>query len=193
MAGNATHQAAVLGALGRGLLALDDIAAHLPMPRRSVVEAVSKLIVRSFVEREERGRYRMTPAGVEALASQVPMSSGPRGRLATPILRLNTMRQRCWTAMRIRKLFTVADIAMLAAGPTNRNPEIATATYLRGLARSGYVLQLPTRVRRSSDPVTSNGWFQWQLERDTGERAPIVRELHRDVFDPNTGEATPWR
>ncbi|MFC5393054.1 hypothetical protein [Bosea vestrisii] len=190
MAGNATHQAAVLGAIGRGLLTLDQLDDHLPMTRRSAVEAVRKLIGRGLIERQERGRYTLAAAGCATLEAGTPLSSGQRGPRARPIVRPSTLRQRCWNAMRIRKRFTVADIAMLAADG-NANPEISAQQYLRGLARSGYVIQLPTR--RPGNALTSNGWIVWQLERDSGDTAPIVRRSCRDVYDPNTGEAHPWR
>ena len=190
MAGNATHQAAVLGAIGHGHLTLDQIDTHLPMSRRSAVEAIRKLIARDLIERLERGRYQLTGPGAAVLQEGAPLSSGPRGPHARPIVRPSTLRQRCWNAMRIRRRFTVADIAMLASDG-NTNPEISAAQYLRGLERAGFVIQLPTR--RPGDALTSNGWIVWQLEKDTGDLAPIVRRLHRDVYDPNTGEALPWR
>ena len=79
---------------------------------------------------------------------------------------------------------------MLAADG-NSNPEISAQQYLQGLARAGYVMQLPTR--RPGNALTSNGWIVWQLERDSGDVAPIIRSKSRDVYDPNTGEALPWR
>lgn len=191
MAGNATHQAAVLGAIGRGLLTLDQLDDHLPMARRSVVEAIRRLIGRGLIERQERGRYKITAAGRLTLEAGTPLSSGHRGPRIRPIVRPSTLRQRCWNAMRIRKRFTVADIAMLAAQDCNTNPEISAQHYLQGLFRAGYVIQLPTR--RPGGALTSSGWIVWQLERDSGDLAPIVRRQSRDVYDPNTEEAHPWR
>lgn len=93
------------------------------------------------------------------------------------------MRQRAWTAMRIFKVFTAAQIQATAeVGQDN------LGKYLKALHRAGYLTLL--RHRRNG---SAGGHALWHLVRDSGPTAPIVRNDRTGVHDPNSGAVHPFR
>lgn len=191
MAGTATWQIAVLGAIGRGVLTADAIAAHLPMDRHSVVIAVARLVSRHFVDRREDGTFQLTDEGGAFLASGEAMRSGPRGphtgqRPPMP----SSFRQRAWSAMRLRRRFGLADIITLAARDGDSDPDSNLRRWLSALERAGIVATLPARA--GAHGRFSRGTKLFRLLRDTGPLAPAIR---RDgtIFDHNLREVVPCR
>lgn len=190
MSGIAIHQSAVMIALGENRRTLDELEAHLPISRRSIVKATGKLIERHYVEREKAGVYRLTETGSICLTKSLSLKSGPRGR-HTGAQRPNrdTFRQRAWSAMRMTPRFTQPDILVLAAQPEDGNAEASLQRWVLRLIRGGYVVQLPTRAPGTAP--TSNGHKVYRLMRNTGELAPIYQQRDSLLRDMNTGEEFP--
>lgn len=186
MSGSATHQIAVLAAIGDRAVSLDELAEALPIERKAIVKASMKLITRSFLEREEAGVYRLTEAGLAALRSGEPLRSGPhRGRRKIPLYR-DTLSQRAWAAMRLQARFTLGDLVTLAARASDKQPMQSLQRFVWRLTAAGYLAQLASRVPGVAE--TSPGHRQWRLIRDTGEHAPRWIEKQRAFRDWNTRE-----
>lgn len=189
MAGAATHQIAVMGAIGARTVDIDTLADSLPMSRKAISTAAGKLIAREYVERLETGLYRLTLMGREMLEAGANLRSGPhRGRRKHPVY-AHTLQQRAWAAMRLSSRFTIGDIATLAATPDDKKPEASLQRFFHRLTRAGYLAELPTRVPGQSE--TSNGFKQWRLLRDTGEHAPRWLDRQKAFKDWNTREVFP--
>jgi hypothetical protein len=185
--GLATHMTAVLGALGDGKLTTDQIADHLTMiDRKRVSAAACRLIQRGYVEREETGVYRLTDAGRTCLASGDAIRVGRHRPLAGQRYpQRNSVRQRAWTAVRLRRRFVAGDILTLVMQPGDdeRRTREHLVRWFGELERAGYLRRLP---ERSDDgKPTSNGEIVWLLVRDTGATAPTIKE-NGEVFDHNT-------
>jgi len=91
-------------------------------------------------------------------------------------------RQRLWNAMRIYKLFTVAEIAPVA------DASLANAKkYLRALARAGYL-----RLERPKRNGCVNGHAIWRLLRNSGPRRPHPLRDLTGVYDPNSDQLYPY-
>lgn len=178
---------AVLQKLSGGLcLTIDQLAAELDLTNRQVSDAASNLHRRHYLERMAVGCYQLTPAGVAAAAAGEVIKSGPKGPREKVKECKNSLRQRAWTAMRGRRLFTVPDLIMDASRPDDINPADNIQRYLRALARVGYVSVSTHRVP-SSAPI-SNGHKLFLLARNTGMRAPTVLSKANGIHDFNLGE-----
>ena len=189
MSGTASHQMAVLGAIGSKTVTLDALAADLPISAKKLATAAGKLVARDYVERLEAGVYRLTLTGREALEEGVTLSSGPhRGRSKHPVF-ADTLQQRAWKAMRLAGRFTIGDIVALAATERDKTPEGSLQRFFLRLRRAGYLVELPTRVKGTAE--TSNGFKQWRLVRDTGDHAPRYLEASDSFRDWNTQEVFP--
>lgn len=189
MAGTATHQIAVLGAIGRGHLTMDQLAEHLPMTRHAISKAACRLITRGMLDRVETGEYRLTASGERTLADGIALKSGPSGpRPGVSRVRRDSFRQRAWAAMRLQKRFEAASIVAIAARADDTDPGSNLGRFIRRLVATGYVVELPARKRGAA--LTSPGFKVYHLLRDTGPTAPAD---HRSggLFDRNTGEAAP--
>jgi hypothetical protein len=188
--GNATHQAALLGAMAlageSARLTLDALDASLSIGRKQIATAAGKLILRGYVDRAEAGVYSLTLTGREALKDGVSLKSGPhRGKRKHPIYR-DTLTQRAWAAMRLQNRFTIGALATLAATERDKKPEESLQRFVHRLKDAGYVVELATRVRGVAE--TSNGFKQFKLVRDTGEQAPRWLDKQKAFKDWNTRE-----
>lgn len=179
---------AVLGAIGRGHLTVDQIADHLPIERKKVVRAAAALIRNYLIERVEIGHYRLSGAGIETLKYSRPLRSGPRGKLG-PAPRTSSFRQRAWTAMRLQGRFTVGDVVTLAASSRERRPEQNLYRYIAALVKVGIVAELPARAPGNAE--SSPGFKVFRLIRNTGEFAPSYDVNEKVVYDHNTMERLP--
>ncbi|KAA6405779.1 hypothetical protein [Candidatus Tokpelaia sp.] len=171
MAGIATHQIAVLGAVGKGHLSLDALAEHLPIGRKYIAKAASKLILRGFLSREDKGGFSLTAPGSAFLDKGEMLKSGPKGTIGRPKIYADTQRQRIWRAIRLIRRFTVSDLAILACTGEEATPYDNIQAYIRKLAGSGYLTELPQR--QAGQAETSNGFKIYRLIKDTGPRAPV--------------------
>lgn len=188
--GEATHQIAVMGALGDKTVTLTELTALLPISAHSIQKATGKLIQRDYLERLENGVYRLTLTGREALEHGVSLTSGPHRGQRKHMFYRDCLQQRAWSAMRLMAArFTIADIVTLAVKEDDKKPEQSLQKYFYRLTRAGYLIELPTRVKGKS--LTSNGFKQWRLMRDTGDQSPRWLEKQQAFKDYNTREVFP--
>lgn len=166
-------------------LKFDQIAAAGTAAGNGLEWSLRRLRRRGLVELDAR-RYRLTAAGRAFLAAGKRLTSGPRGPIAAKRLVKNTLRERVWRAIRIRRKFSAFEIIPLAASGTERDAEGNVCKYLRVLARSGFLAQLPTR--RRGDSRAGSGYKRYLLVRDTGPQAPRWLPVRGIVYDPNTTE-----
>lgn len=187
MAGTATIQTAVLASLPPGdCLTVEALAASSGLTRRQVVFGAAGLIGRGYAERAEIGCFRLTEAGADARTNGVRLTSGPLGPLSQALRRQKrtTLRDRLWRALRIKGKATVGELLEAAGGDTNGAVNNAQH-YCRALRRAGYLRRMRRRIPGTSP--TSNGFIRYQLVRDSGSQAPVVR-ADGTVFDLNTRE-----
>lgn len=185
----APTQTVVLNALGETCLTVAEIAAASDLGNRQVVDAVRLLIRRGLAERVERGCFRLTEAGGQAQIDGIEIIPGPQGPLDGPRLpTMDTLRQRCWNVMRIRKRFALPDLLMCAANDHDRNPEEAIPRYLCALNKGGYLF----RTRKWAQGRRPNSRHPvYVLRRDTGPVSPSLIRRESVIFDYNTDEEFP--
>lgn len=169
----------------RTCLTLDDLVRHIERPRKHITSAICHLITDRYVVRRERGCYEVTAAGVKA--HKKGYTCGPRRqRTSLPKPRSNTIRQRCWTLLRMRRRQSTYDLVASARSERDRAPQKSVLKFMRSLERAGYVARLDARAPGTAP--TSNGYVNWLLVRDTGPVAPIFNHIAGTVRDGNTGE-----
>lgn len=179
-----TIQTRILHGLGDACLLIGDIAEGLGLGRGQVSQAAALLIARGYVERVERGCFRLTGAGRRARDEGVTIETGVTG--PTRALRLpkrTTIRQRAWNAMRITRTFTVADLTTAVAREGDGDVEENLRRYVAALARAGYLARAARR--RPGTAPGSNGFAVYSLVRDTGPVAPVWSQKHRAIHDFN--------
>lgn len=84
-------------------------------------------------------------------------------------------RDLAWTAIRIHKRFTSANIAS-TTGVRRDNLK----HYLKALRLAGYI-----RIERPTQSGKSMGHAVWRLTRDTGPKHPLPRRDQSGVWDQN--------
>lgn len=183
----ASLQSAILNLLQPGhCLTMDELYEQSDLTRRQIANGAAGLITRGYVERVEIGCYQLTGEGHTARLAGTLLTSGPRTQLTGQrITKANSFRARLWRAMRAMKTFTVRDLIALASTGTWDGYD-AAIRYIRPLKTAGYLLELPRRSAGTA--LTSPGYKQYLLIRDTGHRAPIVKAKARAVYDQNTQE-----
>lgn len=85
--------------------------------------------------------------------------------------------------MKMSGAFTVSDIILVAAQPSDKQPESNLQRYLRSLYQAGYLTILPVKAR-STRPY-SNGFRRFRLIRDTGPLAPVWSQKKAILLDFN--------
>ena len=156
-----------------------ELATRLGLDRKAVAARLAKFLRFGFVTRE-KGRYQLTPAGLEARTSGWVLKFGPKGphsrrrQVAAPI------QERLWKALRQDGKATVSDLCQLADAGT-----AAVHQFLGRLQKAGYVTKLARRVPGTRP--SSNGFAQYLLlpEKNTGPRVPRWSSKWRELFDPN--------
>lgn len=180
-----------VGAFGGGECVTEVRMAELTgLTERQIKEACVKLVRHNLLEKTARGCHKLTAAGKEALASGKHMRSGPKkswesGHRVVP----DTLRDRSWRAMRIRRKFTVPELISLVVDGTERGDVSNNLQkYLKALQMAGYLVLLPRREPGLSPK--SPGYKRWWLrdEKDTGPKAPLWKVKAQKVYDPNTEE-----
>lgn len=181
------RQFAILGALGCKQLTLAQIAEHLMTPVDAISAAASRLVLRGYIARLEKGQFELTPEGTDFLRAapgitmRSPSDSGKRTKTSW---RSGTLRQRAWNGMRIMSRFSIPDILTIARNETDRYPANALQKYFMLLKRGGYLRELPTRQKGTA--ASSNGFKQYTLIKDTGPFAPSAKNNETVLFDHNT-------
>lgn len=94
-----------------------------------------------------------------------------------------SIRQRAWTAMRIFKIFTVAQIEATAEIERDN-----LRKYLKSLHRAGYLV-----LHRPKSNGKTGGHAVWRLARDSGPIAPHLLQGGTGVYDPNRDAVFPFR
>jgi len=156
---------------------------------KQVENAAQVLCRNGLLERTGQGCHTLTSAGKAALKSGAEIHSGPRGSQPGHRIWKDTLRIRVWRAMRIRRKFTVTDLAMLVADGSERGDITSNVQkYVRALAKAGYLIELPKREKGAA--MTGKGYKRWWLQddQDTGPQAPVWSADKKTVFDPNTLE-----
>ncbi len=184
---NATHQIALMGALGSAPVSLDALAQRLPMNRAAIIAAAGRLVARGLVNRDEWGVYALSDEGLTALRDGLKIGGDPARRRKEPVYS-DSLRQRAWKAMRLTKRFTAGEVASLAR-QDERDAEDSIRRFCSALCRAGYLVELPART--SPDRPGSNGRKVWRLVRDTGDLAPRYMAATRSFADRNTREVFP--
>ena len=144
--------------------------------RADVERLVARLEATGLAVADDDG-VRLTERGVEAAGRTRREGVVPHVVQDDPA----DWRQRAWTSMRIRGVFTAADVATACDGPSAN----AVQRYCRDLARAGY---LKERGHESRGPVAR--WKQYVLVRDDGPKAPALSGPERTR---ETDEGRPWR
>lgn len=191
--GNAPNQMTLIAALPEGAcLTVEELTGLVALERKVLVKTAGALVTRGLLERVERGCFQLTPEGVAVKDGKVPLKSGPRGPHTGRRKGVrNTLRVRLWRAARAAGKFTVPDLLMLAAKGSEKSAAGNAQRYLRHLEQAGYLFRL--RAKAPGTALTSNGFTRWQLIRDTGPEAPILRQTAEgwEMYDPNTREVHP--
>ncbi len=153
-------------------------------PKNQVNTVVGLLVSNGMVERQEKGCYIITNAGLEALklgqdgfksGSKEPKKIGTRPKK-------RTVRDKIWHAIRTKKTFTANDIAFATQAKIN-----TVRRYLKDFVNFGYIA--PIRIVKDEfDPPTSNGSKLYRLVDDTGYLTPTPTEDGLNLFDPNLNE-----
>ncbi|MDN5785719.1 hypothetical protein [Pseudorhodobacter sp.] len=181
---------ALLQRLSGGLcLTIDQLADDLDLTNRQVSDAAANLLRRDYLDRMALGCYQLTEAGEQAARAGEVITSGPKGTRDSHQLVRNTLRQRAWSAMRVRGQFTVPDLVSDASTPGDGNPADNLQRYLRGLKSAGYVVELPRRA--AGTKMTSNGFKLFALNRYTGPKAPSVLPGRNGIHDFNLRKDVP--
>lgn len=192
MTSGPTNQHRILYHLGDRCEVIAQICEALDLKTSQVGSATGALIASGYLERVERGCFRLTEAGAKAVASGVRICGGPKGptkSIRKPVR--NTMRQRAWRAMQIHREFTIPDIAMIVSRADPPKVYNSLQSFLRELTAAGYVMR--TARKAPGTAITSNGFNRFRLIRDTGPRVPVYSRKRGSFHDFNTGEDWPCK
>lgn len=129
--------------------------------------------------------YALTEAGRLAAERKEEVWRGPRKAIGVTKPRDNTLIQRAWNAMRIKRKFDLNEIAILAA-QDEAEPKRSITQYCFALELAGYLLPVNAQGATRGRPGASKRYL---LQRDTGPFAPRHRKALRLVVDMNSGES----
>ncbi|KMK68557.1 hypothetical protein [Puniceibacterium sp. IMCC21224] len=167
-----------------------DLAESLGITTKSVSDTAAVLVRRGYLVRNKPGEYQLSLHGREALDSNRVITSGPNGPLKSTRKHRNSFRARAWRAMRVRRVFTMADLISDAEDGNGRH-ESNLSRYLGVLKQAGYVVELARRTPGSA--TTSNGYKRFRLVRDTGPIAPVHVAKTEVLHDFNLEEGVPCK
>jgi len=188
MPGEATNQMKIRDAFAGEMLdaciTTEGLVRWTDLSKRAIGKAVGGLMLRGYLQREERGCFTLTDAGKASLLAGEMLTSGPKGThsgKANKPRRISTLRDKAWRALRMLGRASVPDLLERAAMGSEASAANNLQRWLKSLARAGYVAEMARRAPGES--LTSNGFKRWILLRNSGPVAPIMR---RDgVFDRN--------
>lgn len=173
------------------------IVRHTGLTGRQVAAACAKLEAHQFLTREtysdstvKPGCYHLTDAGRAALEEGSRLTSGPKEAHGKPRIQPNSLRERAWRTLRIRRKASVPELVSLLLDAGSSDTEIRRATnglqkYLRFLLKAGYVAEMR---REAPQSLTSNGAKRFFLTNDTGPLPPVPQISINKVYDQNTGK-----
>lgn len=178
----------VLVEVARGNGRLNQISETLGKDKAGVVKAIQAIKRRGLVEIPERGAYALTAEGIAWVnaGKVIKAGQGVRPRTAT-----RGLRQRAWWVIRARKIVTLPELLSTLVESGEKGAASNLSSYLGPLVKVGFLAVMKQRAPGSA--ITSNGHRRYQMIRDNGRLAPVIRQKDRVVFDPNTGEVFPFR
>lgn len=177
-----------------GCVKHDAIVAHTKLTGRQVAAACTKLVEHGYMAREvysnntvKPGCYTLTALGRVALEEGARLTSGPKGPTGKPKVFNDTVRDRAWRVLRIRRKTSAPELIglLLDAGCDDaavQRMKNNLNKYLRYLHLAGYVTEMR---REAPQSPTSNGAKRFLLVRDTGPLPPIPQPHQKKVFDQN--------
>ena len=173
------------------------IVKHTGLKRDQVANACAKLEKHGFFVREKYaddtvkpGCYFLTDAGKAALEEGTKLTSGPKAAHGKPRIKADSLRDRAWRTLRIRRKGSVPELVGLLFDAGTDDETLSRATnnlhkYFRYLVLSGYVTEMR---REAPQSLTSNGAKRFFLVRDTGILPPVPQVSINKVFDQNEGK-----
>lgn len=165
---------------------IERLADRLNLNRRQVSDAAAKLERRNWIDRPSVGTYVLTDAGRSALAEGLRVTSGPLGPTRARRLLKDTFRQRAWSAMRVRRIFTIGEIVSDAGRGDPEAERDNARRYITALVSGGYVAEHPRR--KPGTALTSPGFKEFRLKVNNGPKAPVFSEARQALHDPNLGK-----
>ncbi len=177
-AANGSTAAQVLDACRHflGRIRLQDLVEQTGFTTTRTRFAVQTLVSRGLLSWVDRGTYRLTPNGFEALVGELDLRPGPRGpRHELPQTGIRT---RVWRALRLQQKGSIRDLLTLASRGEALDRE-DTKKYLGALTKAGYLRRLQVRGEHRET--------RYLLIRDTGPKAPQWDKRRARVHDANTG------
>ena len=177
---------ALLAALPDGTGDDAELAERMARAPNLITTAALILRRRHLVETPARGLYRITAAGRDWLASGRQLTDRPERRR---VARTTGLRERAWWVMRNARKFTVATLLDTLSDGSERDADGNLRRYLCALEKAGVVERTGRRVPGAAPQ--SRGHAVWRLKRDLGRLAPVCRQRHGTVYDPNSGEVLP--
>lgn len=183
---------AVFALLGEKAVTLDELELISPVNRHETVKIMSRLVSRGAVDRLENGVYRLNGKGksLKSSGKKEIFHAGAQGLFNRNKHPSTTLRARVWRLMQLTPKFTVNEIKSLVSDGNEKAAENNIQKYVRALVKSGYIREMPKRLRGSVP--TSNGYKQYLLIKNTGPKAPVLRNDKRQIFDQNTRETFQW-
>lgn len=179
-----TNQTRMLYHLDASCLTIGQIAEALELEHRQVSMAATALIRKGLLERAELGCFRLTAEGAAAQARGDVITSGPNGPHLTAKRPLpNTLRQRAWNVIRMRRKFVIPDLLIAAAIGEERTAQNNLQRYCKALSQAGVLRQLAMKQRGSA--LSSPGFVRYTLVQDLGPIAPAYRQSQKALFDHN--------
>lgn len=170
-----------------GGLTVAGIASRTGIDRKQTARSCGVLLHRALVARPRVGLYEITASGRELDRRGEAVRCGPQAPLTGPCKRpTETLRVRCWRALRQLQKATVPDLVQLAERGDERDGVGNARRYVNALVASGHVVVMARREPGTAP--SSNGFKRYLLVRNTGPKAPVWRMRRGEVYDPNTGE-----
>lgn len=158
---------------GHNAVFFRDIVKESELGVSAVEVALRCLKRRGFVKWVE-GLYGLTEKGLEYIKQGREIKCGPeRGEAASS--RGNTLRQRAWKVMHMRRVFTLADLLVVLCDEASKKDEENLGNYLKALYKAG----LLKKAARTGHYILSEG---------DGPLAPAYNRQAKTVTDRNTGQ-----
>ena len=95
------------------------------------------------------------------------------------------LRAKAWWVLRKNRSITLAELQLTVCTGNEKNAEGNLRRWLSKLTEVGFL----TRKREPDGKLTSNGSYRYTLVKDMGPKAPVVRMVSSEVFDPNSGKS----
>lgn len=160
-----------------GQYSVDRLAMHTGLTVLQVRNALQTLRRRGFaVATQPRGSYMLTPTGQAWIDSGLPVRNS---RIARPRTTPRGLPARAWWLMRKEAVgITLNGLLRVIATREDKAARAGLVRYLMALEETGYLAAV-------GGPAQSNKTYN--LARNAGPKAPIVRRGAGVVYDPNDG------